>query len=64
MNRRALERYLRSNGCELHHHGARHDVWINSLTLALSPVPRHASIKKGTVRGICRLLGVSPPSGL
>lgn len=64
MKRRELERHLRLHGCILHHHGGRHDVWMNSATLAKSPVPRHSTIKKGTVRGICRILGVPLPSGV
>ena len=26
MKRRDLEKHLREHGCELHHHGGRHDV--------------------------------------
>ena len=29
MNRKELERHLREHGCVLHHHGGRHDVWLN-----------------------------------
>lgn len=58
MKRRELEAHLRAHGCVLHHHGARHDIWLNAVSLAQSPVPRHAEIKRGTVRAICRILGV------
>jgi len=61
MKRRPLERHLREHGCVLHHHGAKHDVWLNPVTLAQAPVPRH-EIKRGTARGICRILGVPRPS--
>ncbi|HUI69921.1 MAG TPA: hypothetical protein VL354_05335 [Spirochaetia bacterium] len=27
-------------------------------------MPRHATIKRGTVRGICRLLGIPTPPGV
>ncbi|MFN0056493.1 MAG: type II toxin-antitoxin system HicA family toxin [Planctomycetales bacterium] len=64
MNRRAFERHLRSHGCLLHHHGSRHDVWLNPENLAKSPVPRHQILKKGTVRGICRILGIPAPPGI
>lgn len=64
MNRQDLERHLRDHSCEFHHHGGRHDVWINPENLAQAPVPRHREIKKGTVRGICRILGISFPEGL
>jgi mRNA interferase HicA len=63
VNRRALERHLKANGCFFHHHGGRHDIWVNSQTLAQAPVPRHSPIKRGTVRGICRLLGIPTPPG-
>ena len=64
MNRRKLEKHLRAHRCVLHHHGKRHDIWIHEPTLALAPVPRHFSLKKGTVRSICRLLGIPLPSGI
>ncbi|MBI5366017.1 MAG: type II toxin-antitoxin system HicA family toxin [Planctomycetes bacterium] len=64
MRRRDLERHLRVHGCFLHHRGARHDVWANPLSLSQSPVPRHNQIKRGTARGICRILGIPPPAGL
>ncbi|MGH7202100.1 MAG: type II toxin-antitoxin system HicA family toxin [Planctomycetaceae bacterium] len=64
MNRRALERRLRRHGCLFHHHGGRHDVWINPENQAKAPVPRHPRLKKGTARGICRILGIPLPSNL
>ncbi len=64
MNRVELERHLRANGCYLHHHGSRHDVWVNPVNLAQSPVPRHRVLKKGTARGICRNLGIPSPPNL
>lgn len=63
MNRRQFERHLRSNACQLHHHGSNHDVWINPVNFAQAPVPRHTKIKRGTVRGICRILGIPRPAG-
>lgn len=64
MSRRELESHLREHGCELHHHGAKHDVWWNPVTSAMSAVPRHKTIKKGTVRSICRALDVPFPPNL
>jgi hypothetical protein len=64
MNRRDLEKYLGQCGCRLHHHGGNHDVWINTATLARASVPRHQTIKKGTVRGICHRLGIPTPPGI
>ncbi len=63
MNRRQLERHLREHGCFFHHHGGNHDIWVNPANLAQAPVPRHNWIKRGTVRGICRILGVPRPPG-
>jgi mRNA interferase HicA len=63
MNRRQLEDYLRAHGCILHHHGAKHDVWVNPTNLVQASVPRHNEIKRGTARGICRILGIPRPSG-
>ncbi|MBI3097772.1 MAG: type II toxin-antitoxin system HicA family toxin [Planctomycetes bacterium] len=64
MNRRDLERHLRDQGCVFHHPGARHDVWLNPRNMAQSSVPRHRVLKRGTVRGICRILGVVSPPGI
>jgi mRNA interferase HicA len=64
MNRLQLERHLRAHGCTLHHHGAKHDVWVNPTSLVQASVPRHSRIKRGTVRGICRILGIPPPLGI
>ena len=64
MNRRQLESHLRAQGRVLHPHGGKHDVWINHANLAQAPVPRHARIKRGTVRGICRILGIPRPPGI
>jgi hypothetical protein len=64
MNRRALERHLRDHGCQFNHHGKKHDFWVNPRNLAIAPVPRHKQIKRGTVRSICRILGIPLPSEL
>jgi hypothetical protein len=64
MNRRKFEQHLRDQGCVFHHHGAKHDVWLNPATLAQAPVPRHNWLKRGTVRDICGIPGVARPPGL
>ena len=64
MNRRDLEKHLRDQGCAFHHAGGKHDVWVNIETLAQVPIPRHRELKRGTARGICRILGVPLPPGL
>jgi hypothetical protein len=52
MNRRALEQHLRRHGCQLDHHGKKHDCWFSPTNMAIAPVPRHTNIKRGTVRSI------------
>jgi hypothetical protein len=56
MNRRKLEKH----GCQFYHHGGRHDMWINTATLAQAAIPRHKFIKRFTAKGICQQLGVPP----
>ncbi|MDC0259569.1 type II toxin-antitoxin system HicA family toxin [Verrucomicrobiales bacterium] len=63
MKRSKLERHLKKAGCQFELHGGNHDIWVNPANGAESPVPRHNEIKKWTARGICRQLGVEPPTG-
>jgi hypothetical protein len=64
MDRRNLEKHLRCYGCFLHHHGGNHDIWLNPRNLKQAPMPRHRKIKRGTARGICRILEIPKPPGL
>jgi hypothetical protein len=64
LERRQLEQHLRAHGCVLHHRGGRHDIWLNPETLKQAPVPRHRELKRGTARGICRILRVPLPENL
>jgi hypothetical protein len=61
MNRRPLEKQLRAHGCLLNYDAKRQDVWVNPATQAHPPIPRHTTIKSGTVKGIYRILGVLAP---
>jgi len=62
MKRRELERHLRNHGCIFLEHGGRHDTWFNPVKQIQSSIPRHAEIGKiGTVRAICRELGIPVP---
>ncbi|MGH9411231.1 MAG: type II toxin-antitoxin system HicA family toxin [Vicinamibacterales bacterium] len=61
MKRREFERHLREHGCFLHHAGGSHDIWVNPANGAQAPVPRHGTLKRGTVRGICQRLGIPHP---
>jgi mRNA interferase HicA len=63
VKRRDLERHLRDSGCRYIGEGARHAKWRGPDGRPAA-VPRHREIKPGTVRAICRQLGVDPPRGL
>jgi mRNA interferase HicA len=64
VNRRALEEHLRDHGCQFDHHGGRHDIWLNPTNKKTAPVPRHTTIRRGTVRSICKKLDIPLPGGL
>jgi hypothetical protein len=64
MNRREFEEHLRAQGCELHRHGAKHDLWRNPGNGQKAAVPRHRRIKKPLARGVCRKLDIPLPTGL
>jgi predicted RNA binding protein YcfA (HicA-like mRNA interferase family) len=61
MKRRDLERHLRAHGCEVLRDGANHAIWANRQRDLRAPVPRHREVPAGTVRAICRQLGVPAP---
>jgi predicted RNA binding protein YcfA (HicA-like mRNA interferase family) len=63
MLRRTLERHLQAHGCEWIREGANHTVWQNRQTGQRAYVPRHQAIAPGTVRAICRQLGIPQPPG-
>jgi hypothetical protein len=62
MKRRDLEAHLRRHGCFRHHHGARHDIWVNAANSLQTSIPRHRELKLGLVGGVCKRLGVPRPS--
>jgi mRNA interferase HicA len=61
MKQHELKRHLSRHGCALHHEGGHHEIWVNLATLKRAPVPRHTECKNGTVRGICKQLGIPDP---
>ncbi|MEM6458595.1 MAG: type II toxin-antitoxin system HicA family toxin [Planctomycetota bacterium] len=61
MKRRDLEKYLRSNRCEPARDRGPHEVWRNTQTEAIAPVPRHKEIKTYIVASICKKLGIPAP---
>lgn len=63
MKRRDLEKHLRQHGCVFVGEGSRHAKWRGPEGAAAT-VPRHREIKPGTVRAICKQLGIPAPDSL
>ena len=65
MKWRALERHLRDQGAEPLREGARHSIWAigGPESERIAAVPRHNEIKTGTVRAVCKDLGIPMPAG-
>jgi len=61
MKRIDLMRHLESQGCQLMREGRQHSLYINRQTRKSAAVPRHREIPQGTVRSICRALGIPSP---
>jgi hypothetical protein len=61
MKRRDLEIWLKQQGCILHHHGGKHEFWINLATAKRTPLPRHNEIRNSLARAVCDQLGVARP---
>jgi len=58
MKRKELVRHLTEAGCVLHHHGSRHDIYLNPKNGLKQPVPRHAHIEDQLARHILKFLGL------
>jgi len=58
LNRREFIRELTQAGCQLHRHGARHDIYLNSRNGRRVPVPRHNEIKNSLCALIRAQLGI------
>jgi len=61
MKRTDLIRHLESNGCVFFREGAKHTIYRNVTTGAMSAVPRHREIKNILARKICDDLGIPRP---
>lgn len=61
MKRRKLEKHLRAHDCEPVRDRGPHEIWRNSETEAVAPVPRHKEIKTYTVSSICKKLDIPVP---
>lgn len=64
MKRRELLAHLQQFGCRLLREGGNHSIWMNPDTGRREAIPRHAEIKRGLARSICRNLAVPLPPGL
>ena len=58
MKRAALIKVLTENGCVLHRHGGRHDIYYNPVNGCKQPVPRHNEIADTLARHIKKYLGI------
>jgi mRNA interferase HicA len=58
VKRSELIRQLEQQGCVLHRHGSRHDIYINLLTGQKQPVPRHHEIDDALAKHIKKFLGL------
>lgn len=56
MKRLALIRKLKSNGCVLVRHGAKHDWYQNPTSKVSQPVPRHTEITESLAKHIIKML--------
>jgi len=63
VKKRDLERHLVAHGYAVVREAARHELWENKASGHRATVPRHREIKPPTARGICKQLGVPPPTG-
>ena len=61
MKRRDLIRHLEAHNCEFVREGKEHTLYINRQMKRSTAVPRHREIPEGTVRAICRALGIPSP---
>lgn len=64
MKRRDLIRHIESHGCEFIREGKEHTLYVNRREKKATAVPRHWEIPSGTVRAICRALGIIAPTGI
>jgi predicted RNA binding protein YcfA (HicA-like mRNA interferase family) len=61
MKRTDLIHHVESHGCSFFREGAKHTIYRNDATGAMSAVPRHREIKNILARKICDDLGIPRP---
>ncbi|MEM9672928.1 MAG: type II toxin-antitoxin system HicA family toxin [Bacteroidota bacterium] len=54
MKRKDLIKRIEKAGCILVRHGAKHDIYRNTITGATQPVPRHREINEFLAKKIIR----------
>jgi predicted RNA binding protein YcfA (HicA-like mRNA interferase family) len=58
VNRSTFIRELNDEGCYLHRHGKKHDIYANPKNEKKAPVPRHTEIKDSLCKLIKKQLGL------
>ncbi len=58
MKRLKLLKHLHNHNCALRREGGSHSLYQNKTTGAISTIPRHPDVKEGTVKAICKQLGI------
>ncbi len=58
MKRSELIRELLRHGCVLLRTGGRHDIYLNTATGQIEPVPRHTEIDNALAKHIKKYLGI------
>jgi hypothetical protein len=51
-------KHLEKNNCQLHGHGSKHDIFLNTITKKKTTVPRHTQIDKLLAKAICKQLEI------
>lgn len=59
MKRGEFIQLLLRQGCLLHRHGGRHDIYLNPLNGKKQPVPRHSEIDDVLAKHILKHLGLT-----
>lgn len=61
MKLRDFIRHLEQHGCIFAREGAKHTVFVNPKNRKTASVPRHPTVKRGVVKGVCKVLEIPSP---
>ena len=64
MSRRELLEHPTAHRGEADRQGGRHEIWLNPATGATAAISPHRTLRRGTVRSVCRALAMPLPPGL